>query len=268
MTKMTKHDKAAEVRPLILITNDDGIHAKGIGELKELVRPLGDVWVVAPNGPRSAQSSAITVELPIWSKVVHEEEGLVEIACSGTPTDCVKLAIDQLLPRRPDLLLSGINHGSNASINVIYSGTMGAAMEGSLHGVPSIGLSLCSHKADADFSDALPFFLPIIEETLRAGLPDGVSLNVNAPLGAIKGCRVAKQAHGRWANEFEKHDAPRPLDYYWLIGDFNSVDKDDSETDQWALDHGYISIVPIHTDMTHSESMKHLRNSFSAFLEK
>ena len=212
------------MKPLILITNDDGIQAKGIRGLINLLASFADIWVVAPNGPRSAQSSAITVEIPVSVKPIVGVEGVTEVACSGTPTDCVKLAIDQLLPRKPDLLLSGINHGSNASINVIYSGTMGAAMEGSLHNVPSVGLSLCSHSADADFSLALPYFLDIIKQTLESGLPDGVSLNVNAPVGEIQGCRVSKQAHGRWANEFEKHDAPRLLDYYWLIGDFNPLD--------------------------------------------
>ena len=255
------------MKPLLLITNDDGIQAKGIRELIHLVAPLGEVWVVAPNGPRSAQSSAITVEIPISAKPMQGVEGATEIACSGTPTDCVKLAIDQLLPRKPDLVISGINHGSNASINVIYSGTMGAAMEGSLHGVPSIGLSLCSHSADADFSKAMPYFLDIIKQTLVSGLPDGVSLNVNAPVGDIAGCRVSKQAHGRWANEFEKHDAPRPLDYSWLIGDFNTFDRVDTETDQWALDNGFISIVPIHTDMTHVQTMQKLQSDFKAFID-
>ena len=160
--------------PLILITNDDGIQAKGIGELVNLVKDLGDVWVVAPNGPRSAQSSALTVETPIWSKEVERVDNLVMVACSGTPVDCVKLAIDQLLPRKPDLVLSGINHGSNASVNVIYSGTMGAAMEGSLHDVPSIGFSLCDHSSDADFTETLAYFKAIVKQVLRDGLPEGV----------------------------------------------------------------------------------------------
>ena len=182
--------------------------------------------------------------------------------------DCVKLAIDQLLPRKPDLVLSGINHGSNASVNVIYSGTMGAAMEGSLHDVPSIGFSLCDHSSDADFTETLAYFKAIVKQVLRDGLPEGVCLNVNAPMGDLKGIRVCRQAHGRWANEYERHSAPRPLDYYWLIGDFNSVDAASDDTDQWALDHGYVSIVPIHTDMTHYKTMEFLNTEFSQILSK
>ena len=154
-------------KPLILITNDDGIQAGGIHELALLAKKYGRVTVVAPNGPRSAQSSALTIEQPVYAINHHSEDDIQWFSCSGTPTDCVKLAITQLMPERPQLILSGINHGSNASINVIYSGTMGAAIEGCLHGIPSIGFSLCNHSLNADFSPCLPFFEKILKETKR-----------------------------------------------------------------------------------------------------
>ena len=240
-------------RPLILVTNDDGIQAKGIREITAVAERYGDVAVVAPDGPRSAQSSVLTLETPIRAVKVEEREGMVRYAVSGTPTDCVKLAVDKLITRRPALLISGINHGSNASINVIYSGTMGAAIEGCLHDIPSIGLSLWSHDKDADFSRCLPYFEEIIKKALAEPLPQGICLNVNAPRGDIKGVKVCRQADGRWANEYQQDSAPRPVPYYWLIGDFiyNTDGADGGYMpDQTALQEGYISVVPVHTDMT------------------
>ena len=199
---------------LILITNDDGIQAKGVQTIARVAAKYGNVVVVAPNGPRSAQSSALTIEVPVSVKPIPSDvENITQFAVSGTPADCVKLAISQLLDEKPDLVISGINHGSNASINVIYSGTIGAAIEGALHGIPSIGFSLCDHDADADFEPSLPYFEQIIAKTINSGMPKDICLNVNAPKGEVKGIRACRQAEGRWANDFGKTLAPRANDY-------------------------------------------------------
>ena len=236
---------------LILITNDDGIQAKGIQTIARVAAKYGRVVVVAPNGPRSAQSSALTIEVPVSVKPVPSDvENITQYAVSGTPADCVKLAISQLLDEKPDLVISGINHGSNASINVIYSGTIGAAIEGALHGIPSIGFSLCDHDADADFEPSLPYFEQIIAKTIQSGMPKDICLNVNAPKGAVKGVRACRQAEGRWANDFGKTEAPRANDYYWLIGDFMFLNDNDMKADQCAIENGYITVVPLQFDMT------------------
>ena len=236
---------------LILITNDDGIQAKGIQTIARVAAKYGNVVVVAPNGPRSAQSSALTIEVPVSVKPVPSDvENITQYAVSGTPADCVKLAISQLLDEKPDLVISGINHGSNASINVIYSGTIGAAIEGALHGIPSIGFSLCDHDADADFEPSLPYFEQIIAKTIQSGMPKDICLNVNAPKGEVKGVRACRQAEGRWANDFGKTEAPRACDYYWLIGDFMFLNDNDMKADQCAIENGYITVVPLQFDMT------------------
>ncbi len=251
-------------KPLILITNDDGIQAKGINELIQIALKYGNVVVVAPDGPRSAQSSALTINTPVGVKEIEKSEQLTRYAISGTPSDCVKLAIDKLLTKSPDLVLSGINHGSNASVNVIYSGTMGATMEGCMHGVPSIGFSLCDHHSDADFSDCLPHFEIIIAKALSQTMPEGVCLNVNAPTGKINGTKICVQADGRWANEFEEHKAPRYERYFWLVGDFSNVKQNtlnpSALIDQHAIDNQYISIVPIHIDMTAHHALQHFNS--------
>lgn len=187
-------------RPLILVTNDDGIAAPGINAIAEVASRYGDVVIVAPNGPRSAQSSALTIENPVMARREKSVGNIVRYSTSGTPADCVKLAMSQLLHRKPALLISGINHGSNASVNVLYSGTMGAAIEGSQHSIPSVGFSLADHHADADFSYAMPFFETIIAQTLAAEqpMPKNVCLNINAPTGEIRGVRVCHQAEGIW----------------------------------------------------------------------
>ena len=218
---------------LILITNDDGIQAKGIQTIARVAAKYGKVVVVAPNGPRSAQSSALTIEVPVSVKPVpSDNENITQYAVSGTPADCVKLAISQLLDEKPDLVISGINHGSNASINVIYSGTIGAAIEGALHGIPSIGFSLCDHDADADFDPSLPYFEQIIAKTINSEMPKDICLNVNAPKGEVKGIRACRQAEGRWANDFGKTPAPRANDYYWLIGDFMFLNDNEASLKQ------------------------------------
>lgn len=238
-------------KPLILITNDDGITSKGIAELIKIARELGDVVVVAPDGPRSAQSNALTVENPIYSKKVSsKDDGVKLYQCSGTPTDCVKLALNKVLKRKPDLLLAGINHGSNAAVNVIYSGTMGAVFEGCINKIPSIGVSITDHNKNADFSIAAPYFLTIIRKFIENPLPNGVCLNVNAPMGEIKGVKVCRQTKGYWTEEFDARISPHGNDYFWLTGYFVNLEPDNMDTDEWALANGYVSIVPTRIDTT------------------
>lgn len=247
------------MRKLILITNDDGVQAKGINTLIQLAKPFGDVVVVAPEGPRSGQSNAITMMQPIYRTLLHQEEGLTVYSCSGTPTDCVKIALHDVLERKPDLLLSGINHGSNASINVIYSGTMGAVLEGCSQGIQSIGFSLCNHSANADFTHTEPFFRTIIEQLCNNPLPYGVCLNVNAPQGTIKGTKVCSQAQGMWHEEFDARVNPFGKPYYWMTGEFKNIEPDNHNSDEWALSNGYISIVPTTCDTTHHSTIALLK---------
>ncbi|MFV0392187.1 MAG: 5'/3'-nucleotidase SurE [Paludibacteraceae bacterium] len=238
------------MNPYILITNDDGIDAPGILALVEMMKSLGDVIVVAPDGARSGQSNAITVNHPIRYRLVEESDGLKRYSCTGTPTDCVKLAFNELNERKPNLIVSGINHGSNAAINVIYSGTMGAVLEGCENGVPSIGFSLCNHSYNADFSAFEPFIKQIAMKTLKNGLAANVCLNVNAPSGQIKGTRVARQCNGQWVKEYAKRTDPQGRDYFWLTGYFDNFEPQNPETDEWALANGYVSIVPTTIDLT------------------
>jgi 5'-nucleotidase len=203
-------------KPLILITNDDGAEAKGIQILTRLMMQLGDVVVVAPDGARSAQSNALTVTHPVRFKEIERTDGMIRYSSSGTPTDCVKLALNEIVERKPDLLVSGINHGSNAAINVIYSGTMGAVLEGCENGIPSIGFSLCDHSLEADFSVFESYVSQIALATLKNGLPHATCLNVNAPMGEIAGVKVARQCDGRWTKEFAKRMDPLGKAYYWL----------------------------------------------------
>lgn len=240
------------MRPLILITNDDGIDAKGIQVLGRLMSRIGDVVVFAPDGPRSGQSNALTVHTPLRFKKKDEMPHLVSYSCNGTPTDCVKLALHEVLKeRKPDLLVSGINHGSNAAINVIYSGTMGAVFEGCESGIPSIGFSLLDHDSNADFSFFEPYILRIVQQVLEKGLPSRVCLNVNAPLGEIAGMQVVRQCNGYWTEEFEKRSDPRGSGhYFWLTGRFHNLEPEAEDTDEWVLSQGYISIVPTTIDMT------------------
>lgn len=247
--------------PLILITNDDGIQAPGIQLLAQMASRHGDVVVVAPDGPRSAQSSALTINYPVSAKIVSHESNITYWSCTGTPADCVKLAMSQLLDRTPDLLISGINHGSNASVNVLYSGTMGAAIEGTMHDVPSVGLSINDHSLDVSFEYCLPYFESIVEKVLDKGLPHDVCLNVNAPVGEVKGLRVCRQAAGRWANDFTPDNAPRPVRYYWMVGDFFNTEQDDSEADQVSMFQGYITIVPVQIDMTAYQALDFCRKN-------
>jgi len=245
-------------KPLILITNDDGHEANGIEVLTRLMMQIGDVVVVAPDGPRSAQSNALTVTHPIRFKKIEEKEGLIRYVTTGTPTDCVKLALNEIVERRPDLVVAGINHGSNSAINVIYSGTMGAVLEGCENGILSIGFSICDHSLEADFSLFEPFVLQITREALKNGLPHATCLNVNAPIGEIAGIKVARQCDGRWTKEYAKRTDPRGGSYFWLTGNFENHEPESEDTDEWALDHGYISIVPTKIDLTAHEAIEYV----------
>ncbi|MDR1592240.1 MAG: 5'/3'-nucleotidase SurE [Prevotellaceae bacterium] len=249
-------------KPFILVTNDDGVQAKGIAMLTEIARELGDVLVVAPDAPRSGQSSAMTVNLPVMYHELERSDAFTQLACTGLPVDCVKLAFSQQIPhlnRRPDMVLSGINHGSNAAINVVYSGTMGAAIEGALYHVPSIGFSLCNHEPDADFSAVKAPFRAIVEQIWREGLPQGVCLNVNAPTGAIAGIRTVRQSRGCWRNEFMTSAMPHGNGVcFWLTGEFVNEEAAAQDTDEAALNQGFISVQPVHADMTHYPTLQNL----------
>lgn len=240
-------------KPLILVTNDDGITAPGIRHLIQAMNELGDVVVVAPNSPQSGMGHAVTVNNTLFVEPVTIDEGLqIEYSCSGTPVDCVKLAVNELLNKKPDLCVSGINHGSNSSINVIYSGTMSAAVEGGVEGIPSIGFSLQNHSWNAEFKHLLPHIKKITQQVLDNGLPKGVVLNVNMPVSKDKtfsGIKVCRQAHAHWEEEFDKRINPHGREYYWLTGKFVNKDKGE-DTDEWALKNNYISIVPVQFDLT------------------
>lgn len=242
-------------KPLILVTNDDGITAPGLRSLVKYMKDIGDVVVVAPDSPQSGKGHAITLDNTLFSAklVVDKEKGApLEYSCSGTPADCVKLALQELLDRKPDICVSGINHGSNSSINVIYSGTMSAAIEAGIEGIPAIGFSLCDYAWDADFSHAEKAVKSIVREALKNGIPKGVVLNVNIPKtkkSDIKGIKICRQAKANWKEKFDKRKSPAGRDYYWLTGEFLLLDKGE-DTDEWALANNYISVVPTQFDLT------------------
>jgi 5'-nucleotidase len=241
------------MKPLILVTNDDGIGAPGIKALIDVAKQFGDVLVVAPDSPQSGQGHAITIEHPLRLYKVDLFEGIDAYECSGTPVDCVKLAKHVLVKdRKIDLCISGVNHGSNSSINIIYSGTMSAAMEASIEKIPSIGFSLLNYRLDADFTASQHYANKIIKKVLEKGLKETLLLNVNIPnlpLGSIKGSKVCRQAEGHWAEEFIPNVDPNGRPYYWLSGKFICEDEGD-DTDIWALENGYVSIVPSMHDLT------------------
>jgi 5'-nucleotidase len=246
-------------RPLILVTNDDGIFAPGITALAKIASKFGDIVVVAPDKPQSGMGHAITINSTIRIQKSHYHKALMEYSCSGTPVDCVKMAVNHILKKRPDLVISGINHGSNSSINVIYSGTMSAAIEGALEGTPSIGFSLCDYSIEADFTQAETFIAKIIEQTLKNGMPKGVCLNVNIPklkTEDIKGIKVVRQAKANWVERFDERKDPYGRDYYWLTGEFVNFEPESLDTDEWALSNGYISVVPTQADLTAHSVLK------------
>jgi len=240
-------------RPLILVTNDDGITAPGIRTLISVMNEIGDVIVIAPDSPQSGMGHAITLDSTIYCNTINVDEGVqVEYRCSGTPADCVKMAISEIMHRKPDLCVSGINHGSNSSINVIYSGTMSAAVEAGIEGIPAIGFSLLDYSWNADFEHLKEHIRKIALNVLQNGLPEGVVLNVNFPKmegKEFKGIKVCRQARANWVEEFDKRVNPQGKDYYWLTGKFINMDQGE-DTDLWALENGYISMVPVTFDLT------------------
>lgn len=237
---------------MILVTNDDGIHAPGILTLAEEMKAFGEVLVVAPDKPQSAMGHAITIHNFLRLREVGFMEGVRAYSCTGTPVDCVKLAVYHILKGKPDLLVSGINHGSNLSINVLYSGTMSAAVEGAMEGIPSIGFSLMDHSIEASFAHTRPVVRAVTRNVLQHGLGPGYCLNVNIPTeeaGPLKGIRVCRQALGNWEDAVETRKDPGGGDYHWLKGNFTAKDSGE-DSDVWATSHGYASLVPVQFDMT------------------
>ncbi len=249
-------------KPLILVTNDDGITAPGIRALIEIMNEIGDVVVVAPDSPQSAMGHAITINSTLYCSPIsiNDSQPQIEYTCSGTPADCVKLAVNEILNRRPDLCVSGINHGSNSSINVIYSGTMSAAVEAGIEGIPAIGFSLLDYNWEADFKPIRDHVKNITLNALEHGIPEDVVLNVNFPKlkkEEIKGIKVCRQARASWVEEFDKRTNPQGRNYYWLTGAF--VNQDGGEdTDEWALENGYVSVVPVQFDLTAHHAIQQL----------
>ncbi len=243
---------------LILVTNDDGYDARGFNALIEAVRPLGKVIAVAPLEPQSGMSHAITVKHPLRIRKVEDNNGLEIYGINGTPADCVKLSINQILPKKPDLLVSGINHGSNSSTSILYSGTMGAALEGSINHIDSVGFSHISYGNDTDFSASIHFSRIISQKVLENGLPTNTCLNVNFPYGgkdSIKGIKTCRQTMGQWREEFDKRTDPVGKEYFWLTGQYHNFEPEAEDTDEWALKNGYVSIVPVQTDLTSYKSI-------------
>ena len=248
------------MKPLILITNDDGVEAKGLHTLCQVAKEFGDVVVMAPAHNASGTSHSITSVRPLRVKEISHGEGIDIYCCDGTPVDCVKLGVEQFCPRRPSLVLSGINHGSNSSINVLYSGTMGGVIEATALGFNAIGFSLLHHSPDADFEPGVPWIRQIMATTLEKGLPEYVSLNVNIPrltADEIKGVKVCHEARAMWTDSFAKRIDPQGRPYWWLTGKFVCPNPPES-SDEWALRNGYISVVPIHADFTHYQAIEQL----------
>ncbi len=246
--------------PIILITNDDDITSPGIKSLVEAAKTLGKVVVVAPDKPQSGMGHAITIGNPLRMNKVDLFGDIEAWQTSGTPVDCVKLAVDKILHRKPDLCISGINHGANHSINVLYSGTMSAAMEAAIEGIPSIGFSLMDYSYDADFTPSIYYANKIIKTVLENKFEKHLLLNVNipsVPKDKIKGIKICKQAYAKYKEEFDERNDPHGKKYYWLTGEFVNYDKD-KDTDVWALKNNYISVVPVQFDLTNYTLKKHL----------
>lgn len=250
-----------KVRPLILVTNDDGYSAKGIQSLVLALAPMGEIVVVAPDKPQSGMGHAVTIHHPIRVNKIEIPYADRAYSCSGTPVDCVKIALYTLLDRKPDIVVSGINHGSNSSINVIYSGTMSAAVEGAVEGIPSVGFSLLDYDADADFNASMRVAIQIVQQVLNdQKFPEHVCLNVNIPKGPeVAGIKICRQAHGMWIEQFEKRIDPFQKEYFWMTGEFVIKDKGE-DTDQHALENNFVSVVPVQFDLTAHHAIAHLQN--------
>lgn len=245
-------------KPLILVTNDDSIGAPGIRFLIDIMKEIGEVVVVAPDSPQSAMGHAITINSTLSLEQIKKSD-ILEYTCSGTPVDCVKIALSEILDRKPDLCVSGINHGSNSSINVIYSGTMSAAVEAGIEGIPAIGFSLLDFSWNADFTHTKPYIKKIAQQVLKHGLPKGVVLNVNLPKDTIKGIKVCRQANASWEESFDKRLSPHGKEYYWLTGKFVNHDAGE-DTDVYALENQYASIVPVQFDLTAYHAIQTINN--------
>ncbi|MDE7403230.1 MAG: 5'/3'-nucleotidase SurE [Muribaculaceae bacterium] len=245
-------------KPLILVSNDDSFRAKGVHVLIDTLLKFGDVVAVCPQLPQSGKSMAITVNEPL--KIIRQPDynGAKMYAVTGTPVDCVKLSMHYVLDRKPDLVVAGINHGSNSAVNVLYSGTMGAAMEGCVFGIPSIGFSLTDHSADADFTPCLKAIDILVENALRHGLPEDVCLNVNVPniCGIPQEMRVCEPCRGFWNDEYKEYTDPNGGKFYWLTGTYENLDPENTHTDEWALAHGMISVVPVGVERSISKSVR------------
>jgi 5'-nucleotidase len=253
-------------QPLIFLTNDDGIRAKGLRALAEMARPLGRLLIVAPEEGNSGQSHAITSKTPLRLRTLPPWYDNAEVyACNGTPVDCIKLAMSHLMNDKPDVVLSGINHGSNASTSVLYSGTLSAAQEGALYGVPAVAFSLLNHLEDADFSNCIDVGQKVIRQVLQKGLSPEICLNVNIPdlpLSEIKGVKLVRQAKGAWMEYYEKRVDPQGHDYFWLTGNFVNHEPNAEDTDEWALQNGYVAITPVHPDLTCYAELDKLKSAY------
>jgi len=237
-------------KPLILVVNDDGFFSPGINFLSSIMHQIGDVYIVAPDSNRSGVSHAMTLDKDIY--VERVDPGLNNYICSGTPVDCVKLAVNKILPRLPDLCVSGVNHGSNHSINALYSGTLHGAMEGTIQGIPSISFSHLSYSLDVDLKPFSEVVHKLVIEIINKGFPSGVTLNINFPnilFNQIKGFKICRQAKGTWTETFKLTKTDLLKKYYNITGSFEHEAKD-IETDAWALENNYISIVPVSCDTT------------------
>lgn len=252
---MAKAKQSKKEKPVILVTNDDGINAPGIRALTNAVKDLGKVIVVAPDKPQSGMGHAITIGHPLRLTAVEAFGEIEAYQCSGTPVDCVKLAVDKVLHRKPDICLSGINHGANHSINVIYSGTMSAALEASIESIPSIGFSLLDYSIEADFTGAAYYANLLVKQLLGTRTDKHLCLNVNipaAPKEVLKGLKICRQAYAKYEERFDERHDPTGRKYYWLTGEFQNFDKG-KDTDVWALENNYISVVPVQFDLTNYE---------------
>ena len=244
--------RSKKEKPVILVTNDDGVTAPGIKALTEAVKDLGKVVVVAPDKPQSGMGHAITIGHPLRLSSVQLFGDIEAYHCSGTPVDCVKLAVDKVLHRKPDICLSGINHGANHSINVIYSGTMSAALEASIESIPSVGFSLLDYSIEADFNGAAYYANLLVKQLLTQKTDKHLCLNVNVPAvpkSLLKGLKVCRQAYAKYEERFDERHDPTGKKYYWLTGEFKNFDKG-KDTDVWALKNNYISVVPVQFDLT------------------
>lgn len=251
---------------LIFLTNDDSYRSKGFAAAIEIARRFGRVIAIAPDTSQSGMSQAITIYNPLYLRKVREEEGVLVYSLNGTPVDCVKMAFDHLFQgEKVDLVISGINHGSNAAVNVLYSGTMGAAIEAAFYNIPSVGLSLTDHDLDADFEGAVEYGSKIVESVLNGDMPRPLCLNVNVPnipCAEIKGIRLSRQTRGYWREEFFKRTDPHGRDYFWLTGAFSNAEPESEDTDEWALANGYVSVVPVQVDLTAYAQMEQLKKHF------